>query len=425
MKRYAALLLVFALLAGAAYYAVLSKSAALSSEIQAYQKTLYGDPAAAEDLEITFQTSYETVNTQWTSTFSDDKFLSTEISKYDRRLDMFLSSQSSDTVKDVLLYSFLYDENYVSVSDEDRISGVVKQYGINYWSSDKKSALNNVTVSPALKTCFFLQKSEISSEMNSLIESMSETNSYTSETKKNPERASREIYAFSYAGNEDTDETNDEDFNPELKAVYQLDQGKSIEKIAVNRAQTELLVFTQENGAIYLTRLDINSMDVLQTLYLFETSDRNTFQWAKDLSGGIAVLTDTRLHVFTEENGVYAHAISVETDKLFSNDQADWMHSFDDDVQPLDILKITESLSYKNGKLALAFEHSNTTYECGEKQEVFYGVWVLVCDENALLYRGLYYDTILLSKDWNDYYWLKQVAGASWIPKPSFRVRWQ
>ncbi|MBQ7688715.1 MAG: hypothetical protein IJT27_05820 [Clostridia bacterium] len=392
MKRYTAILLIFALLACAAYNTVLLKYGALFSGIKAYQKTLYGDPAAAQDLEITFQTYYDSVNTQWTSTFSGDKYLSTEISKYNSKLDLFLYSQPSETVKDVFVYSFCSDEMFVSNSEEDRISGVAAQYGINYYGPSMKSLLNNITVSPALKMCFF-------THWNS-------------------------VCAFSYEANEETDDANDETFAPEPHAVYRTDSDKSIVKITVNRAQTELLVFSLEDSAIYLTRLDINTMDVLQTLYLFEPSDGDAFQWAADLSGGIAVLTDTRLHVFTEEHGVYSHAISVETDKLFTDGQTDWTPDYYD-VQPLDILKETEYLSYKNGKLALAFDYNCTTDESGEDQDIFDGIWVLVCDENAVLYCGLYYDTILLSEGYGHNSWIRLFGVFSWITKPPFRVRWQ
>ncbi len=186
------------------------------------------------------------------------------------------------------------------------------------------------------------------------------------------------IYSFYYYGGDNAERTGI--MADTLETVYPLQKEAEVMHLSLNADETKLLLFTEENGASYLTVIDIKTMSEIQKILILD-----------ERLGAVYEYDD--FFVADMENSI--SIISVKDD-TYSLDYSVYK-SKDIDENHRELWNV-DCMDYKDGKLALI--GNSIEPETGYTLCDFY---VCVYDKSGLIYYGVYDNSLDINRYGNDY----------------------
>lgn len=182
------------------------------------------------------------------------------------------------------------------------------------------------------------------------------------------------IYSFYYCGGDSASRTGI--LADKIENVFPLDSKTLVSHITMSNDETQLLLFTVENKAFYMTVIDIKSMKSTQKILIKEEQGSGSVYQYDDF-----IVTDTEedITVISVKDGIYTLDFSVRK-ASFTNEK------FHD-------VWIANCMDYKNGKLAVV-GNCFDEYIGYELCDFFVSVY----DKSGLLYYGKYNTSLDLGR---------------------------
>lgn len=182
------------------------------------------------------------------------------------------------------------------------------------------------------------------------------------------------IYSFYYCGGDSASRTGI--LADKIETVFPLDSKTLVSHITMSKDETQLLLFTVENKAFYLTVIDIKTMEAAQKILINEEQGGGSVYQYDDF-----IVTDTEedITVISVKDGVYNLDFSVR--------KASFINEKFQDIWNADCM------DYKDGKLAIV-GNCFDDYKGYELCDFFVSVY----DKNGLLYYGKYNTSLELRR---------------------------
>ena len=182
------------------------------------------------------------------------------------------------------------------------------------------------------------------------------------------------IYSFYYCGGDSASRTGI--LADKIENVFPLDSKTLVSHITMGNDETQLLLFTVENKAFYMTVIDIKSMKATQKILIKEEQVSGSVYQYDDF-----IVTDTEedITVISVKDGIYTLDFSVR--------KASFINEKFHDVW------VANCMDYKNGKLAVV-GNCFDEYIGYELCDFFVSVY----DKSGLLYYGKYNTSLDLGR---------------------------
>lgn len=184
------------------------------------------------------------------------------------------------------------------------------------------------------------------------------------------------IYSFYYNGGDSASRTGI--IADKLETVYSLSQETIVKYISLNDDETELLLFTIENGFSYLTVIDIETMT---EIYKFLIDDCY-LDFVYEYDDFIVVDMGDSISVISVKNNIYSLEYNVQKASFINEEFQEWY---------------INGMDYKDGKLALVGNYFS------EEGYVSCDFFVSVYNKNGLIYYGIYDNSLDFNRLTHEY----------------------
>lgn len=182
------------------------------------------------------------------------------------------------------------------------------------------------------------------------------------------------IYSFYYCGGDSASRTGI--LADKIENVFPLDSKTLVSHITMSNDETQLLLFTVENKAFYLTVIDVKTMKATQKILIREEQGSGSVYEYDDF---IVADTEEDITVISVKDGIYNLDFSVRKASCINEKFHDvW---------------VADCMDYKNGKLAIVGNcfDEDIGYELCD-------FFVSVYDKSGLLYYGKYNTSLDLGR---------------------------